>query len=345
MTLTITIPSPGDWDVFVRAQPNACVLQLSAWGALKSAFGWRATRVGLERDGQLVGGAQVLFRPLARGLLSMAYVPYGGYAPWDVQADFVRALRQSVAGQRAAFLKWEPGLYLDAPAPDPSALGFVASPQTIQPPRTIVLDITGDEDAIMARMNQGTRRKIRQSQKSGLRYFEGSAADVPRFSALMDTTGARNQFGVHSEAYYAKAFALLIPRDGALMLAESEDGELLAGVFVTAVDGSPRAVAAYLYGASSDAQRDKQASYGVQWAAIQWAKARGCAWYDLWGIPDAEPDLLEAEFQARSDGLWGVYGFKRGWGGQVVRAVGAWDLPLMPPAYWAYKQLISHRGG
>jgi lipid II:glycine glycyltransferase (peptidoglycan interpeptide bridge formation enzyme) len=66
-------------------------------------------------------------------------------------------------------------------------------------------------------------------------------------------------------------------------------------------------------------------TYAVQWAAIQWAKERGCTQYDLWGIPDAEPDELEANFTQRGDGLWGVYRFKRGFGGQIKRTVGATD--------------------
>jgi len=85
------------------------------------------------------------------------------------------------------------------------------------------------------------------------------------------------------------------------------------------------------------------ASYGVQWAAIQWAKARGCKYYDMWGIPDEEETALEAQFETRDDGLWGVYGFKRGWGGRVVRSVGAWDRVYNPLIYSAYKLAVKIR--
>jgi len=72
-------------------------------------------------------------------------------------------------------------------------------------------------------------------------------------------------------------------------------------------------------------------------------KAHGCTEYDLWGIPDARPDELEAQFESRSDGLWGVYGFKRGWGGEVVRSSGAWDYVYNPLVYWAYKMALKVR--
>jgi len=61
------------------------------------------------------------------------------------------------------------------------------------------------------------------------------------------------------------------------------------------------------------------------WAAIQWAKAQGCSRYDMWGVPDVPQERLEADFQEREEGLWGVYRFKRGWGGDIVRTVGSTD--------------------
>jgi len=87
------------------------------------------------------------------------------------------------------------------------------------------------------------------------------------------------------------------------------------------------------------------ASYGAQWQAMLWAKGRGARWYDMWGIPDEDETALEAQFQARSDGLWGVYGFKRGWGGQVVRSAAAWDRVYNPLLYAAYQRLLTRRTG
>jgi lipid II:glycine glycyltransferase (peptidoglycan interpeptide bridge formation enzyme) len=83
--------------------------------------------------------------------------------------------------------------------------------------------------------------------------------------------------------------------------------------------------AAYLYGASSSEERQRMPTYAVQWAAMRWAKARGCTTYDLWGVPDEPEEELEKQFENRDDGLWGVYRFKRGFGGQVIRTVGSAD--------------------
>lgn len=66
-------------------------------------------------------------------------------------------------------------------------------------------------------------------------------------------------------------------------------------------------------------------AYAAQWAGIRWARSRGCQSYDLWGVPDADEVVLEAGFTDRPDGLWPVYRFKRGFGGELRRTVGAVD--------------------
>jgi lipid II:glycine glycyltransferase (peptidoglycan interpeptide bridge formation enzyme) len=324
-------PLPAQWDAFVHAHPRGHLLQKSAWAGLKRPYGWAAARVGLAHQGALVAGAQLLFRPLPYRLGTMAYLPFGASVSHpDQREPLWRAIDRAAKAHHAAFLKWEPGFFLDEPPPDFERFGFRASTHTVQPPRTILIDIAGDAETILARMNQGTRRKIRQSAKNGVRIFEAARDDIPRFTRMMHETGERNTFGVHEPAYYALAYDLFVPGDGALILGEI-DGETLAGVMVFSVGRT----AYYLYGASSSARRNLMAAYGVQWAAIEWARARGCTHYDLWGIPDEDEAVLEAQFETRSDGLWGVYGFKRGWGGQVVRSAGAWDKVYNPLVYAA----------
>ena len=348
----MSIVTASVWDDFVRQQPRAHILQLSAWGELKSAYGWQTERVVIQEGETIVAGAQLLFRHLPLHLGAMAYLPMGPYitaAPplsacgegaggWGRATQLWQAIDATARRHNARFLKWEPGVYFETTPPDWTEFGFRPSPQTVQPRSTIVIDISGDEDAILKRMNQGTRRKIRQALKSGVRYYEGQRADVVKFTALMQVTGNRNQFGVHEPAYYERAYDLFVPNHAALILAEHE-GDSLAGIMVFAVGEW----AWYFYGASADAKRNLMATYGVQWQAIQWAKARGCMYYDLWGIPDADETRLEAQFQQRSDGLWGVYGFKRGWGGTVTRSAGAGDKVYHPLVYQAYRWALRGR--
>jgi lipid II:glycine glycyltransferase (peptidoglycan interpeptide bridge formation enzyme) len=84
-------------------------------------------------------------------------------------------------------------------------------------------------------------------------------------------------------------------------------------------------------------------TYLLQWEAMKWAKTHGCKEYDLWGVPDEEESILEANFEKRRDGLWGVYRFKRGFGGQLKRAVQAMDRVYNPFLYWSYLRFVGNR--
>ena len=86
-------------------------------------------------------------------------------------------------------------------------------------------------------------------------------------------------------------------------------------------------------------------TYLLQWEAIRWAKGKGCQSYDLWGIPDAPEAELEDAFMERSDGLWGVYRFKRGFGGEVQRTIGTFDRVYQPLLYKLYAAWSNRRQG
>jgi lipid II:glycine glycyltransferase (peptidoglycan interpeptide bridge formation enzyme) len=271
----------------------------------------------------------------------MAYVPRGPVVNWE-NANHVAALMDAVAHaarRQRAWALWLDAALLDTPEAHAQLrnLGFTPAGRVIQPPRTIVIDISVNEEEILARMKQKTRYNIRLSARRGVTVREGSVDEVATFYALMTETGSRDEFGIHSEAYYRRALELFsraqqnptsqphIGGEAALLLADVE-GETVAGLMVFALGQK----AWYFYGASSNRHRSTMPTYALQWAAIRWAKARGCTRYDLWGIPDADEETLEAEFTERSDGLWGVYRFKRGFGGEVVRYVGLWEKALNP---------------
>lgn len=318
----------AEWDEFVVNHPQGSILQTTNWARLKNRFGWTSQRVWMRRNGRLVAGAQLLVRSVALGVVKLGYVPHGPLVDWsdDEQLEvFFDQLDQAAYRRGAGLVKIEPRLWeRDMPADQWQALyqrhGCVASPDTIQPPRTILLDLRPPEDEILARMKQKTRYNIRLAERKDVVVRHGTFEDMGAFVTLMQATGDRDGFGIHQPAYYAAAYDLFAPQQCALLLAEY-GGRLLAAAMVF----SWGRTAAYFYGASSDEERQRMPAYAVQWAAIRWARQRGCTTYDFWGVPDAPEATLEAEFLERKDGLWPVYRFKRGFGGEVVRTVGAAD--------------------
>jgi len=335
---------PDAWDRFVAAHPHGHILQTGPWGALKSQFEWSDERVGLTRDGVLVAGAQALTRRLPAGLGRLAYVPKGPLVDWDDEEQVAMLL----AGlDRAARSRGTIALTIEPDLPDEAthrqrlrALGFSPSPlDSIQPRRTIVTDISPEEGAILAAMKSKTRYNVRLAARKGVTVREATEADLPAFHALTAATGARDRFGVHDPAYYEAAHRLFVPRDSARLLLAEVEGNPVAAVMIFALP--PRAW--YFYGASGNAHREKMPTYLLQWEAMRWAKSLGCTSYDLYGIPDEDEETLEAEFTQRRDGLWGVYRFKRGFGGQLVRSVGAWDRVYAPLRYQLTRWALAAR--
>lgn len=339
------------WDEFVTSHPDAHILQTADWGRHQESFGYSAeiaivTR-GSGENPEILAGALILFRKLPFGLGSRGYIPAGPLFHNENPADPInqalwRVITSAAKKHRALFLKIEPCNWY-RPRPDlPAQLqaaGFSQSAHTMQPPRTVVIDISGTEDEILKRMNQSTRYKSKLREKKQIDVREGMQADVTSFNAIMAVTGERDQFGTHPPEYYANALRLFAKGERGVLLMASYEGRDLAGIMVFHCGQN----AYYLYGASSNEERNRMPTYILQWEGIKWARKHGAIRYDMWGIPDEDETKLEAEFETRHDGLWGVYGFKRGFGGKVVRSIGAWDKVYNPLLYRVYRWYMNRR--
>jgi peptidoglycan pentaglycine glycine transferase (the first glycine) len=335
----------AEWDDFVSGHPNGSLLQTTNWARLKGRFGWRSERVWLRRDGRLIAGAQVLVRSAALGLIRVAYVPHGPLVDWQDEEQVGILINQmdfAAYELGAGFLKMEPLVWQSDMEPaEWEAIcdrhGCVTNTDSIQPPRTIVVDLRPSTEAILAGMKQKTRYNIRLAARKGVTVRLGSADDIPIFNGLVQTTAQRNAFAVHQPSYYQAAHELFAPDEVALFIAEY-DGRPLSAIMVFVVGQR----AAYLYGASGNEERQRMPTYAVQWAAVEWAKERGCTEYDLWGVPDYSQEELEARFREHDEGLWGVYRFKRGFGGRLSRTVGPADRVYNRLVYKLYRR---RRGG
>ena len=318
----MAILTKEQWQAFCRQNSDHSLLQCAEWGELKSGFGWTPSYVQAG-----TAGAMVLFRSLPMGL-KIAYIPRGpvgsGFGSlWPEVHDLCRK-------KHAIFLRVEPDFWQntsEAAELEQTMKGFIPSFATVQPPRTIIISLDGSEEEWLARMNQKTRYNIRLSQKKDLTIEESD--DTAVFHELMTLTGTRDAFGVHSEAYYRKCLDCFKESKRGRILLIRYQGKPLSAIMLF-IEGKR---GYYLYGASSNEERNRMPNYLVQWTAMKLCKEAGCTEYDLWGIPDEDEEKLESQFQERHDGLWQVYRFKRGFGGRVMRTMGSYDFVYDPLLY------------
>lgn len=307
--------SSFEWNEFLTNHPNAHILQSGEWGELKSAFGWEAARMVA---GDL--GVQILFRRLPLGL-TFAYIPKGPVGSPEKKADkqFWAEIDSLCRKKHAVFLKVEQAGWEGDSTVFMQPSNYFSSPLRIQPRSTLVVDLQGSEEDIFNRMKPKTRYNIRLAGRKEV--VVRSSNDIENFYRVMGVTSQREAFHVHSLEYYRRAYELFYPKGMCELFVADFQSQTLAAVMVFAFGGT----AYYFYGASANMERNRKPTYPLQWQAIRWAHSRGCTEYDMWGIPDEATDVDDDEAEAREDGLWGVYRFKRGFGGSIKRARQALD--------------------
>ncbi|HEU5345980.1 MAG TPA: peptidoglycan bridge formation glycyltransferase FemA/FemB family protein [Ktedonobacterales bacterium] len=334
------------WNKFIASAATGHLCQTYEW-ADHSDEGARgdSLRVGVLEDGRLVA-AMLLSASKASGVRAPFY-----YAPRGPVCDdptspalplLIRAARREARKRGGFFIRIEPNV----PQEDtrwPAALGrlgFRPTDHVIYLRSAWVTDLRPDEDALLAGMMTTWRQNIRAGARKGVSVRLGSGeADLDAFYRLLKETGERDQFYVYPKDLYrdmlahysAEAAARDATAQMALLIAESA-GEAIAASTV-AVLGK---WAWNLHSGSSGqpAHRKLRPNYLLQWECMRWCKAHGAEHYDWRTIPD----ILEPGQE-----LYGVYEFKRGFGGAVRRVIPTMDLPLRPALYWPYTTAVSLR--
>ncbi|MDR0526312.1 MAG: peptidoglycan bridge formation glycyltransferase FemA/FemB family protein [Spirochaetaceae bacterium] len=323
-------------------------MQSSFWGSFKSAFGWKAVFIEADNEIDVCCPLLVLQKKIIRGV-TLAYIPWGPLLPEMPREERFCALERIAAALKkrlprsTAFIRFDPpweegGVFKGSPLGEggsesresgcseggdfpPHIKNFIKAPADIQPPCTVVINLTPAEDEILAQMKSKTRYNIRLGLKN-VTVKRPDAAGLPVFYALFRQTCARDGIALHSEAYYKKLFELGGDKLG-LYIAEHEN-EPLAAIIVIFFNGT----ATYLYGASSNQKRNLMAAYALQWQAIRDAKALGCSEYDMFGIPPGDDPTHP---------MHGLWRFKTGFGGRFVIRSGSWDYPLRPFVYSLFR--------
>jgi peptidoglycan pentaglycine glycine transferase (the first glycine) len=336
------ITTAAGWDAYIAALPHTHLLQSWAWGEFKARTGWRAQRLAWATPSG-AAAAQVLTRTAAR-VLKVLYVPKGPLLNWSdaaQRAAVLDTLQALARRERAILIKIDPDVPVslgppgeEQPQPAGQALqaelarrGWVFSPDQIQFRNTVLLDLRPDEAGLLAGMKQKTRYNLRLAERKGVTVRAGSAADLDLLYRLYAETAVRDGFTIRAADYYHEAWGRFMAAGQAQPFIAEVAGQPVGALIVFRFANT----ALYMYGMSREAHRDKMPNHLLQWHAIRWAKAQGCTTYDFWGAPN--------EF-VESDPLWGVWKFKEGFGGQVVRTLGAWDYAPSPPLYRLYTRVL-----
>jgi peptidoglycan pentaglycine glycine transferase (the first glycine) len=322
------------WNRFVESRSTGNITQTYEWGELGHARDGGCLRLGAFMGGELAGAMLLIVEraPLIRR--PYFYVPRGPVVddPNGPALEALCARTAQEAKRRGAFmLKVEPNV-ADADAhwlTALAALGFRRNPHATHPRRSWMLDIRPPEEQILGGMKEKWRYNIRLARRKGVQVREASSdADIDAFYDLYNETARRDGIWIHPKEHYATFLKLYGERDAAVLLLAEYEGTPIAGL-IAAKCG---AVATYMFGASSNRERNRMPNHLLQWTAICWARERGCALYDFRAI---------AEVLDTREDMYSLYQYKQGFGGTSFLALETHDRAYSAPVYWLYSRLLG----
>ncbi|HEX9995753.1 MAG TPA: peptidoglycan bridge formation glycyltransferase FemA/FemB family protein [Abditibacterium sp.] len=328
--------SASEWRDFVAASPYGDVLQTQEWGPVKTPE-YIPIPVSISENGALKATCLVLKKRLPGGFCYF-YLSRGPILDWN-DAQIVRAmfgkLRALAKKHRAIFIRTDPCV------PDENlavkellkSLGCVASPDSgsifggLQPRCNMVLDISAPAETVFEKKFESKwRYNTRLAVKKAVEVqASNDKNDLKIFHDIYRVTGSRNEFKGYSLAYFERMWDALTPAGIFQLFIASHEGQPLSAAIAFKLP--PHSW--YMFGASSNEKRNLMPNHLMQWTMMQWAQDNGCTSYDFRGVPD--PNLHE--IPAHEEGL---VKFKTGFGAEMVRYIGEYDLPLNPLLYFAW---------
>jgi len=322
----------AEFNKFLISQ-DASILQSWQWGEFQKKLGRKVWRLLLTTNtGKHLAAVSVVKTPLARG----KYYFYSSRGPvvspslnldkiWHLIMDKMYDLKIT---EKPLFLRIDPPIKDHEVSARLQSLGFEKLPWEVQPKETSLLNLKQTEDQLINSMKPKTRYNIKLAERKGVTVEQFSdGKQIKIFWELMSQTTERDGFSAHPYVYYYNLLEVLGRAGLAKLFIAYYQRRPLAGAIVSFFGQS----AVYLHGASSDRFRAVMAPYLVQWAAIRAAKSAGMKYYDFGGIIPTGTSAAHS---------WaGITRFKKGFGGEEVSYVGAFDLVYDKMWYRMYRLL------
>jgi len=324
----ITQDTLQEYEAFVQSHPKGNFAQSYLWGKQKPMWVWKAIAVRGE-DGAIKGSLAVMIRKMPFVKQTLMYGCRGPVCDLDDRETFGQLLegaRALAKEYKSYVIKLDPDVNSSntAFAEMMRRFGFRSKEggkyfEAIQPRYVFRLDVEGKtEEEVEAGFHQKWRYNIRVAQKKGVEVKICGQEMIPAFADLMLTTGVRDGFVTRQPEYFAAMLENL--GEHCRLYMAFHEGQPIAGTL--AIHYGDKVW--YLYGASSNEHRNLMPNYLLQWRMIQWSIETGCCVYDFRGVSG---DVSE------DNPLYGLYRFKKGFGGDFTEFVGEMDLVLNKPVY------------
>lgn len=346
MSITVQeITDREQWNTFLMSQPTGHLLQSYDWGELICFLGSHIYRLGALEHGQLVAAMMLSVAPVPLPLALPGHRPRWLYSPrGPVVAHhnspalpaLIEHAHTIARREHAIALRLEPNIAEDHPHLKAwlsayRQLGFQTSPFSIHGRRSWVLDIRPEMSQLYANFRKTWRHNIQIAEQRGVRIREAdTGVDFDAYYDLLTATSKRDGFFIHSKEYHQEMLRRFAQRGDAVLYLAELDGEPVAAKMLIRFGNW----CWDMFGATTSKQPDLPKAHLLQYRCIQWAKEKGCAYFDFRTIPE----VLEP-----GEEMWGVYHHKKGFGGFARLHMPTQDFVYRPFLYHLWRKLVALR--
>ncbi len=284
------------------AQADRSFLQAFEYGQLQEKIGNQAFYVLLQDKTEILKSWLFILFKAKRGVY--LFCPYGNFSTAELELviDFWKKWQQQ--NLKIDFLRISP-LCSDNKENliTYQQAGFRPAPvHMMHPELDWRLDITKNDQTLLAEMRKNNRYGINKAKKDGVKILTGDSQEMlNQFYLLHEKTARRQGFIPWSKQFLDAQRAVFAPLDAIKIYLAEYDGQIISGAIIMFYEGR----AYYHHGASDENFNKIPSSYLIQWEAIQEAKKRGFPEYSFYGVIEDAPKHPWA----------GLSFFKKGFGG------------------------------
>lgn len=334
-----------EWDTFVGSVPGGHHVQTSLWAQLKASLGWRTFRITVRDNNKVIGGAQILIRPIPV-IGALGYVTKGPLLALDdptLEELVMNRINQECKANNIRYLIVQPPSNRDDISTRMAKWGFRESllPITPTPYTTVLVDLNKDLEDILSEMKSTTRRNIRLAERRGIVVREGTDQELTVFYQTLMATASRQDFKEYPEEYWRQFYNFFSLKGNTKILFATYQGEIVSTLLLVNFGDT----VIYKKGGWTGKHANLHPNELLHWEAIQWSKRKGYRYYDFEGIPPEAALAVQKEGALPREFVGALPRFKLGFGGEVTFFPQAFDVFYNPIVNWMYINLfakISH---
>ncbi|MBQ8992440.1 peptidoglycan bridge formation glycyltransferase FemA/FemB family protein [Candidatus Saccharibacteria bacterium] len=336
--MEFTTLTETEFKKFAEKHPQFSFFQTPALAAYREKRGWRKYYVGLKNQNKILAATMMLSKPAAFKK-KVFYAPRGpliDYEDEKLLKIFFTSLKQYIKSQGGYVFRFDPyfeyrerdldgkiveqGFDHQAAIDNLKKLGIKIDPHPDQIKWLFALDLDRPPEELKKSFRQNTRNLINRTLRSEIKIRELKRDELKDFYKMCSRTAERKGFQKDNKPLdYYEDFYDLFGKDVKFLMAELRDGketkQLSCGMFL--LSGKREII--YLIAGNAEEYLDQNAQYLIQWEIINYAYKNGYKRYNFYGI--------SGNFD-KTDPAYGMYRFKKGFGGYVIELIGGFEMPV-----------------